>query len=155
MSSAHSETRGKRFATDPGTSMRNRVMAGVVGGLAGGVVFGVLMAMMGMLGMIASLVGSSSAIVGLLVHLVISVLIGLALTIPGAGVLRKGLFISAVVGLVYGMLWWVLGPLLIMPTIMGMPLFTLDAGSGASLMGHAVYGLILGLVATLIIRRGR
>ncbi|PVE18414.1 hypothetical protein DDA93_08765 [Arthrobacter sp. Bz4] len=130
-------------------------MAGAVGGLAGGVVFGGLMAMMGMLGMIASLVGSSSAIVGFLVHLVISVLIGLALTIPGAGVLRKGLIISAVVGLVYGMLWWVLGPLLIMPTMMGMPLFTFDAGSGASLMGHAVYGLIVGLVASLIIRRGR
>ncbi|WP_243400565.1 hypothetical protein [Arthrobacter sp. Bz4] len=155
MSSAHSETRTKRAATDPGTSMGVRIMAGAVGGLAGGVVFGGLMAMMGMLGMIASLVGSSSAIVGFLVHLVISVLIGLALTIPGAGVLRKGLIISAVVGLVYGMLWWVLGPLLIMPTMMGMPLFTFDAGSGASLMGHAVYGLIVGLVASLIIRRGR
>ncbi|WP_253908009.1 hypothetical protein [Arthrobacter sp. H20] len=155
MSSAHSGTRGKRSATDPGTSMGTRLMAGVVGGLAGGVVFGALMAMMGMLGMIASLVGSSSAIVGFLIHLMISVLIGLALTIPGAGVLTKGLIISAVVGFVYGMLWWVLGPLLIMPTMMGMPLFTLDAGSGASLMGHAVYGLILGLVATLVIRRGR
>ncbi|MBG6191842.1 putative membrane protein YagU involved in acid resistance [Arthrobacter sp. CAN_A212] len=155
MSSPHSETRAKRSATDPGPSIGTRVLAGAVGGLAGGIVFGFLMATMGMLGMIASLVGSNSAIVGFLVHLTISILIGLTLTVPGAGLLKKGLLISAVVGIVYGMLWWVLGPLLIMPTMMGMPLFTLDAGSGASLMGHAVYGLILGLVATLIIRRGR
>ncbi|MHA7273363.1 hypothetical protein ACX80Z_08010 [Arthrobacter sp. TMT4-20] len=155
MSSAHSETRAKRSATDPGTSTGTRVMAGALGGLAGGIVFGILMSTMGMLSMIASLVGSNSAIVGFLVHLTISVLIGLTLTVPGAGLLRKGLIISAVVGGVYGMLWWVLGPLLIMPTIMGMPIFALDAGSGVSLMGHAVYGLILGLVAALIIRRGR
>ncbi|WP_253905840.1 hypothetical protein [Arthrobacter sp. H5] len=154
MASAHSGTRAKR-STDTGPSIGTRMMAGALGGLAGGIVFGFLMAMMGMLGMIASLVGSSSAIAGFLVHLVISVLIGLTLTIPGAGLLKRGLIISAVVGLVYGMLWWVLGPLLIMPTMMGMPIFSLDAGSGASLMGHAVYGLILGLVAALIIRRGR
>lgn len=155
MSSASSDMRAKRSATDPGATMGTRIMAGSVGGLAGGIVFGLLMAMMGMLPMIASLVGSDSAVVGFLVHLVISVLIGLALTIPAPGVLKKGLIISAVVGLVYGMLWWVLGPLLIMPTMMGMPILTLDAGSGASLMGHALYGLILGLVATIVVRRGR
>ncbi|MHA7277937.1 hypothetical protein ACX80O_15690, partial [Arthrobacter sp. Hz1] len=52
-------------------SLSTRVMAGVIGGLAGGAVFGVLMAVMGMLPMIASLVGSDSAVIGLGVHLVI------------------------------------------------------------------------------------
>lgn len=64
-----------------------RVTAGVTGGIAGGMVFGVLMAMMGMLPMIASMVGSDSAVVGFGVHLVISVLIGLGLTVPLSGLL--------------------------------------------------------------------
>ena len=50
----------------------NRLIAGVIGGLVGGVVFGVLMQMMGMIGMVAMLVGSDAAAVGWLVHLVIS-----------------------------------------------------------------------------------
>ncbi|RJT76981.1 hypothetical protein D6T63_15815 [Arthrobacter cheniae] len=130
-------------------------MAGLVGGLAGGAVFGILMAMMGMLPMIASLVGFTSAGVGFAVHLVISILIGLALTIPGAALLQGSLMKSAFVGALYGALWWVLGPLLIMPAMMGMPLFTLDGASVTSLMGHVIYGLILGLVAAMIIRRRR
>ena len=40
------------------------------------------MAMMGMLPVIASMVGSDSAIVGFGVHMMISVLIGLGLTVP-------------------------------------------------------------------------
>ncbi|WP_434995458.1 hypothetical protein [Arthrobacter sp. Ld5] len=133
--------------------MGRRLLAGVVGGLGGGVVFGALMAMMGMLPMIASLVGSSSAVVGFIVHLVISVMIGLTLTLPGASLLTRSLVVSAVVGLVYGALWWVLGPLLIMPLMMGMPILTLDGSSMMSLMGHLIYGVILGLVAHLVLRR--
>ncbi|MBG6226627.1 putative membrane protein YagU involved in acid resistance [Arthrobacter sp. CAN_A2] len=124
-----------------------------MGGLSGGVVFGALMAMMGMLPMIASLVGSSSAVIGFIVHLVISVVIGLTLTLPFASLLKRGLVVSAVVGLVYGALWWVLGPLLIMPLMMGMPILTLDGSSMMSLMGHLIYGVILGLVARLVLRR--
>jgi hypothetical protein len=63
----------------------NRVIAGVVGGLAGGVVFGVLMQMMGMIGMVAMLVGSDSVAIGWLVHLVIAAGIG-----AGFGLLLGG-----------------------------------------------------------------
>ncbi|MBG6218227.1 F0F1-type ATP synthase assembly protein I [Arthrobacter sp. CAN_A6] len=148
-----SETTVSRDRKAPPMSVR--AVAGIVGGLAGGAVFGILMAMMGMLPMIASLVGSTSVGVGLAVHLVISVLIGLALTIPAAGLLSGSLLKSILVGALYGALWWVLGPLLIMPGMMGMPLFTLDGASVTSLMGHVIYGLILGLVAAMITRRRR
>src|SRR5215217_6301729 len=47
-------------------SLVQRIIGGVVGGIAGGLIFGVLMAMMGMLPMVAMVVGSESAIVGLL-----------------------------------------------------------------------------------------
>lgn len=128
-----------------------RVAAGTTGGLAGGLVFGLLMAMMGMLPMIASMVGSDSAWVGFGVHLVISVLIGLGLTVPFAGLLvsyGKG----ALIGLAYGALWWVLGPLVIMPLMLGMPLLTMDAMAMLSLMGHLVYGLVLALVAVRVLK---
>lgn len=57
--------------------------------MAGGLVFGVLMAMMGMLPVIASMVGPDSAVVGFGIHLVISVLIGWGLTVPFAGLLTS------------------------------------------------------------------
>jgi hypothetical protein len=50
---------------------------GVLAGVAGGIVFGMLMAMMGMLPMIAQLVGSDSAVVGGIVHLSVDRRIGL------------------------------------------------------------------------------
>lgn len=61
--------------------MVTRIWHGVVAGLAGGIVFGALMAMMGM---IAMMVGSESAAVGWLVHLVISAFYGalFAVTVP-------------------------------------------------------------------------
>lgn len=128
-----------------------RITAGAVGGVAGGLVFGVLMSMMGMLPMIASMVGSDSAVVGFGIHLVISVLIGLGLTVPFAGLLTS-YGRAALIRLAYGVLWWVLGPLLIMPTMLGMPLFMIDATAMWSLMGHLIYGVILALVAVRVLK---
>lgn len=131
--------------------LARRVTAGAIGGIAGGLVFGVLMAMMGMLPMIASMVGSDSAVVGFGVHIVVSILIGLGLTVPFAGLLTS-YGRAALIGLAYGALWWVLGPLLIMPLMLGMPLFMIDATAGLSLMGHLVYGVILALVAVRVLK---
>lgn len=128
-----------------------RVAAGAAGGVAGGLVFGVLMAMMGMLPMIAMMVDSDSAGVGFGVHMVISVLIGLGLAVPFAGLLTsygRGVLI----GLAYGALWWVLGPLVIMPTMLGMPMFRIDTAAMWSLMGHLVYGAVLALAAVRVLK---
>lgn len=128
-----------------------RVASGAAGGVAGGLVFGMLMAIMGMLPVVASMVGSDSAAVGFGVHMVISVLIGWGLTVPFAGLLTS-YGKAALIGLGYGALWWVLGPLVIMPTVLGMPLFTVDLPALMSLMGHFVYGIILALVAFRILK---
>ena len=132
-----------------------RILGGLIGGLGGGIIFGALMAVMGMLPMIASLGGFTSAAVGFAVHLVISVVIGLALTVPGGTLLAGSPIRAAMIGMVYGALWWVLGPLLIMPTMMSMPVLTIDGASLMSLMGHLLFGLILGVVAGAVIRRRR
>ncbi|MBB6171935.1 putative membrane protein YagU involved in acid resistance [Nocardiopsis mwathae] len=114
---------------------------GVVAGLAGGVVFGMLMAMTGMLPMVAMLVGSESAVVGGAVHLVISAAIGLVFGIL-AGAFAHRILPVLGAGLGYGLVWWVLGALVLMPTMMGMPVFMIDEAAVMSLMGHAVYGLV-------------
>lgn len=114
---------------------------GAVAGLAGGIVFGALMAMMGMMGMIAMLVGSSSGAVGWLVHLVISAGYGVLFAL----IARPGLGLGAMLGAgaVYGVVLWVIGPLLVMPAMLGMPLFTFDNTVMMSLVGHVMYGLVV------------
>lgn len=118
-----------------------RGLHGIVAGLAGGIVFGMLMSMMGMLSTIAMMVGSSSVGVGWLMHLMISAGYGalFALVVPaGLGVAAK---LGAGAG--YGVLTWVLGPLLVMPAMMGMPLLMMNSTAMMSLVGHIVYGLIV------------
>ena len=126
--------------------------AGVAGGVVGGIVFGMLMQMMGMIGMVAMLVGSKSTAVGWVVHLLISAAIGGGFGLVGGRFLaRTPVAVGA--GLVYGAIWWVLGPLVLMPAKLGMPLFHVDAMAGKSLMGHMIFGVVLGAVAAMLARR--
>lgn len=122
-----------------------RLAAGVVGGLTGGVAFGVLMQTMGMLAMVAMLVGGESVGVGWLVHLAISALLGAGFAAV-AGAWASGLAAAVGLGAVYGLVWWVLGALTLMPARLGMQLFTVNTAAWQSLMGHLLYGLILGAV---------
>lgn len=135
-----------------GAGMLTRAMNGVLAGLAGGLVFGALMAMMGMLPMVAMLVGSTSAVVGAVVHLVISAGLGalFALVVPS---LSTGMMVVA--GAVYGVVWWVLGPLLIMPTLLGMTqmIFTVDSAALMSLVGHVLFGVVAAGVLLALRRR--
>jgi uncharacterized membrane protein YagU involved in acid resistance len=131
-----------------------QLTAGVVGGLVGGVLFGVMMQMMGMLGMVAGLVGQDGAAVGWVVHLVISVLFGLgyAVTIgPRSTSWGRALGLGAV----YGVIWWVLGALIVMPAILGMPVLQVGTPQVQSLVGHIVYGLALGGVLHAMVQPGR
>lgn len=123
-----------------------RLLAGAAGGLAGGLVFGLMMQAMGMIPMVAGLVGSDAVAVGWLVHLAISVALGLGFAAVLGGRLRSW---GAAVGLgaAYGLVWWVLGALIAMPARMGMPLLNVDDMALQSLMGHLVFGVILGAVA--------
>ncbi len=124
--------------------MSGKFMAGIVGGLVGGLVFGLMMAMMGMMSMIASLVGSQSSLVGWLLHLAISAFIGVTFALL-FGDRSTGYGSGLLWGIVYGIIWWVLGPLVIMPAMMGMPLFMFNSMTMMSLVGHIIYGALLGL----------
>lgn len=120
---------------------------GAVAGVGGGLVFGMLMAMKGMLPMVGMLVGQQNALAGLVVHLVNSAIIG-----AGYGVIASRLSsrwpVAIVAGAVYGMVWWVLGALVLMPVLLGMTqmVFVIGEPQWMSLIGHVIYGVVTGLI---------
>lgn len=134
-----------------GAVLIGHVLAGTAAGVAGGVMFGMLMQMMGMIPMVAQLVGSDSSAVGWLVHLAISAFIGATYGILFARYAVRPAP-AAVTGLLYGAAWWILGALILMPARLGMPTFTLNTTAWQSLMGHLLFGLILGLGYTTLHR---
>ncbi len=121
---------------------------GVYGGLLGGAVFGMMMGMMGMLPMIGQMVGQPSALVGFAVHMVNSAIIGLGFVVV-FGRSAHGFGSGITTGMAYGIAWWLLGPLTLMPLFMGMGFganWSLAAAQSMlpSLVGHIMYGVILG-----------
>lgn len=136
-------------------ALAQRALAGVVGGLVGGVGFGIIMGIGGMLPMVAGLIGSSDAFIGFIVHMVISAMIG-----GSFGLLRgtqaQTYASGSLWGLGYGALWWVLGPLVLMPLMMGMGVrfgAALTPPMLMSLVGHLLFGLLTGLVYAWFINR--
>ncbi len=152
MSASTASRTAAQHPTARSASIGRRVLAGVLGGLAGGAVFGMLMPLMGMLPMLASMVGSSSAPVGFVLHLMISIMIGVGLTVLFGNHLLTKYGRGTLVGLAYGAIWWVLGPLVMMPLMLGVPIFGLDLSSVFSLMGHLIYGAILGVTAVRVLK---
>lgn len=125
-----------------------KISNGIIGGLAGGMIFGMMMQMMGAMPTIAKMIGSDSLLVGWMLHLIISAITG-ALFAVVFGSLVKSYGSGVRFGLIYGMIWWVLGALVLMPVILGMGVQFAHAFEGmalASLMGHAIWGMILGSV---------
>ena len=87
----------------------NHIKSGINAGLIAGVVFGAMMGMMGILPMVAKLLGGSSAIFGFILHLVFSAITGgIFGLVFGHMALNKGT--GVILGLLYGAIWWVLGP---------------------------------------------
>jgi uncharacterized membrane protein YagU involved in acid resistance len=130
----------------------SRIGAGIIGGLVGGVAFGILMQVTDVIPMVAMLVGSEAAVVGWLVHLAISAFIGATFAVLfGRYVTSAGT--STAIGAGYGVVWWVLGGLLLMPARLGMDLFVFTTMAWQSLMGHVIYGILLGVVYGLVAPR--
>lgn len=127
----------------------NKITIGIYAGLFGGAVFGVMMAVAGMYPMIASLLGLESGIAGFALHFVISAVIGAVFGYALDGMVREGPGMGLGVGAAYGLVWWVIGPLLIMPAVMGMPLFAVEAQMG-SLFGHVIFGMTMGMIYYLL-----
>jgi uncharacterized membrane protein YagU involved in acid resistance len=138
--------------------MEEKLTTGIIAGLIAGVVFGILMQVMmapspdgpvPMMAMVAQVVGSKSLLAGWLYHLFNSAVIGgLFGFLLGDRAIRAGSGLG--IGALYGLAWWVLGGLVLMPILLGMPVFAplamepMRPVAWGSLLGHLIYGLALG-----------
>lgn len=139
--------------------MRTKIGAGILAGLLAGLVFGIMMQMMTaptpeggrmpMMAMVAQVVRSDSLAVGWIYHLFNSAVIGgiFGLVLGGRS---TGIGGGLAWGALYGVIWWVLGGLILMPVLLGMAAFAplmmapMRPVAMGSLVGHLVFGLILG-----------
>jgi uncharacterized membrane protein YagU involved in acid resistance len=137
------------------SSIAKHATWGAIGGLAGGVVFGIMMAVMGMLPMVGMLVRSESAVVGFVVHMLISAFIG---AVYGVVISRfaNTAGTAAVGGIINGIVWWVLGALVMMPLMLGMSdmVFAIGQAQWMSLLGHLIFGVIAAFVYRFLALRG-
>jgi len=128
--------------------------SGAIAGLGGGLVFGMMMAMMGMLPMVGMLVRQENAVIGFIVHMFISAVIGSIYGIV-ASRLPHTYLVGVVAGTVNGVVWWILGALTMMPILLGMNqmVFVIGEPQWISLMGHIVFGVVTGLIFVPLSRR--
>src|ERR671923_807793 len=139
--------------------MTGRLSASIIAGLIAGVVFGLMMQLMmaptpeggrmPVLAMVGQIVGSPTIGMGWLYHLFNSAVIGAIFGwLLGGRAHSYGAGIGW--GAAYGFAWWILGGLVLMPVLLGMPAFAplmmpeMRMVAVGSLIGHLVYGVILG-----------
>ncbi len=130
---------------------------GILAGICGGIVFGIMLIVTGMLPMLGHLIGIPTFWGGMLTHAIVSIFDGLVFAIIFFKVVR-GVWSGMFVGLVYGAILWVIGPLTALPYfVSGTPLFAnwnaaAVSASIPALIGHLVFGFVLGVVYGLLNR---
>jgi hypothetical protein len=150
--------------------MQSRIAASIVAGVMAGLVFGITMHMMTaptpeggrmpVIAMVGQILGSPSVAVGWLYHLFNSAIIG---AIYGWLLGRRARAYGSgfAWGATYGFVWWILGGLVLMPMMLGMPAFAplmvpdMRMVAMGSLVGHLIYGLILGGLFVALTRDAR
>lgn len=145
--------------------MKDKVVAGLTAGLIAGLVFAALMSVMPAGGTARSMIGFGALVghlpggrAGWLVYLLYGVLTGAmfgwllhARRLASAGAVAGGV--------AYGIGWWIITGLIVIPATLGVWPFSPYAVDRVRpvifplLLGHAVYGAVLGLVWSRITNR--
>jgi len=140
-----------------GTQGLRALGRGILAGSIGGLLFSLVMLQIGFLPVVASLVGMNSTSSGFIVNLIIANLIGMSY---GLFFYRQSYDLGSALawGMSYGVLWWILGSLTLMPVLLGSPpqwsaAFAVE--SFAALIGHLVYGAAVGIIVFLLEARYR
>ena len=139
-------------AAAAGSGVLAAALRGAVAGLLGGAVISQLMLRGAVPEVAERLTGSNGPLAGIAVNLAIGVAVGVSY---GLLFRRLGQDITCALGwgLSYGFLWWVLGPLTLLPALLGGdPEWSAAAAGGAmsALAGHLVYGGCLGVAFHLL-----
>lgn len=132
---------------------------GIVAGVIAGIVFAFILLLGGMTEAIGSIIGMPSKITGMFIHFIASIVAGVVFA-AALGWLVRSWGSAIVIGLLFGIVIWILGPMTLLPTLSGgEPLFAKWSSAGFHanihpLIGHLAYGLILGL-AYCFLKKGK
>ncbi len=99
----------------------------------------------GMLDMVGGMIGAD-AFIGFILHIIISAVIGALYTglfTPNVNI-GSPLVNIVVGGLIYGIIWWIIGGNIIMPAIAGGDVLQLSLGP--SFYGHIIFGHLLAFI---------
>jgi uncharacterized membrane protein YagU involved in acid resistance len=141
----------------PGSRTVRSIGWGAVAGLLGGVVFLPIITTGTGPSQLAGLVGGTSPVIGVIVHLFLSGLIGISY---GLLFERESPDIAAGIawGLLYGLVWWFVGRLTLFPILQGLSFtWTHQAAADALpiLIGYLIYGPVTAVVFLVFERRHR
>ena len=126
--------------------LRREIIAGGAAGFVGGLVFWLAVLGLGMTPTIAGLLGLKLSGGWFLLHLMAATLAG-AVFGAFSSYQPLGYAASISTGLLYGLFWWIVGPLTLEPLFFGDgPTWTVDGASAAfpSVFGHLLYGGLTG-----------
>ena len=136
-----------RTRESAGSRSLKGLLMGQGAGIIGGLLFTIVMVATNSLPRVASLVGGNTAVIGFIIHLIIAIIVGST----------YGLFFQNAAysygsglgwGLLYGLLWWLLGPGTLFFILLRQPVDWSLASTIArypALVGHLLYGMGLGL----------
>ena len=126
---------------------QKNIGSGIIGGIVAGVVFGFILMRMGTLSNAGKLLGLNDPLSGFIIHLIFSAIVGILFAL----VFSKGcttFYNASLWGILYGVIWWFIGPLILCPWLAGMTI-TWSEGTFTRalpmLIGHLVYGFVLGV----------
>jgi hypothetical protein len=144
-----------REAEGPGLLVLRSLSWGALAGLVGGLVSSPVMIATGVLPKIAGLDTPLSIFRGLVLHLLVSALIGMTF-----GLLFRressSIGLGVMWGWLFGVIWWYLGPMTFLPLLLSGEIdWRVSAASALlpSLMAHLIYGATTALVFLLLERR--
>ncbi len=146
----------RREPEGPGGRTLRTLGLGAVASLTGGLLFSLVFVATGTLPRVAALVGQSSPVVGFVVHLAISALIGMTYGLLFAREAAPNVATALLWGAVYGLIWWFLGPLTLFPILLGAQATWTVAAAGValpSLVGHLLYGIATAVTFLALERR--
>ena len=129
-------------------SVYRALATGAVAGVLGGFLFGRWMESESFFPLIAGALHCDVRFVAISAHYLVAIAVGISF----AFLFQRDLYgtgSSMAWGVVYGLLWWMLGPLTLVRIASGEPVVWTAAaarGSFASLIAHLFYGLIVGIV---------
>lgn len=104
----------------------------------------------GMLGMVGGMIGAD-ALIGFILHIIISAVIGALYTGLFTQYVDLGspLYNIAVGGLIYGVIWWIVGGNIIMPLIGPGEVLANISLNDPSLFGHVMFGHALAFLVVI------